>query len=320
MNKIVSMTTSSSIDDKYKNILVTVLMSSYNGENYIYEQINSIMMQIGVKVRLFIRDDGSIDNTLEIIKNLQEKYPQKISCDIGPNIGIHKSFDYLYRNAEVTDYFAFADEDDVWDLDKLYLAVKAIEMEKGSFYSSSSRLVSAKLNDLNCSTVNKKKYNHYMNTNSKILTPGAQGCTIVIKRDLIEILRKYEPKNLQGHDIWISTVAYYTSKSLYDVIPHMMYRQHDKSWTGNRKNKFWQKKREIIFFIKGSSRYHLLAEDILFGYKDYLTKDDQKILELLCQASFSFSARIKLIFSKGFGKYGLLQNIMFKIFLIFGIC
>lgn len=320
MNKIVNMNASGSCDCIVKNKTVTVLMSSYNGAKYIADQIESIMGQSGINVKLIIRDDGSTDNTSGIIKDLQEKYPQKIACLFGENIGIHRSFDYLYRYADLTDYFAFADQDDVWDSDKLYLAIMAMEVENSSFYSSSSRLVTDRLDDLKRTAGDAKKYKHYMCTYSKILTAGAQGCTIVIKRDLIEMLRNYQPIHMQGHDIWITIVAYYTANSLYDSMPHMKYRQHDNSWTGNRKNIIIQKRREIGFFFKGSSRYHLLAEDILLGYQENITNEERRILELLCQARHSFLARIRLFFLKGFGKYGLGQNFVFKTFLLLGIC
>ncbi|MBO5622082.1 MAG: glycosyltransferase, partial [Butyrivibrio sp.] len=59
-----------------KNIpSISVLLSTYNGESYLREQLDSIFSQIDVEVHLVVRDDGSKDNTIEILKEYAEKYP-----------------------------------------------------------------------------------------------------------------------------------------------------------------------------------------------------------------------------------------------------
>ena len=93
---------------------VAVLMSTYNGENYIKEQIESIFNQKGVIVKLYVRDDGSKDRTLEILKDYN------VNLEKGTNIGYIKSFMWLIKNVPFADYYALADQDDVWDEDKLY--------------------------------------------------------------------------------------------------------------------------------------------------------------------------------------------------------
>lgn len=87
---------------------VIVLMSTYNGERHLVEQIESILNQEGVDVRLMIRDDGSNDKTVEIAR----KYTDDVV--VGDNIGFRYSFLELIKNAPEAEYYALADQDDIW--------------------------------------------------------------------------------------------------------------------------------------------------------------------------------------------------------------
>ena len=99
---------------------IQVLMSTYNGEKYICEQIDSIIAQdCGYKgianVKLLIRDDGSSDKTREILESYASKYPEIIRWYHGGNKGVIKSFfDLLENSDDEADYYAFADQDDNW--------------------------------------------------------------------------------------------------------------------------------------------------------------------------------------------------------------
>ena len=88
---------------------IEILMSAYNGDKFIEEQIESIMRQRDVDVHLTIRDDGSSDETVSVIKKLQVKYPNAISVHVGENIGYRKSFLRLLDLAVDADYYGFAD-------------------------------------------------------------------------------------------------------------------------------------------------------------------------------------------------------------------
>ena len=105
---------------------VSVLMSTYNGEKYLHEQINSILGQQGVEIHLLIRDDGSSDGTVEICKEYAKKYNQ-ITFYQGENLGVGKSFLDLLKHAPDADYYSFADQDDVWLEDKIIRAVTMIK-------------------------------------------------------------------------------------------------------------------------------------------------------------------------------------------------
>lgn len=100
---------------------VQVVMSTYNGEKYLKEQIDSILSQEGVDVRLYIRDDGSSDRTTDILASYQEH--KNVKIEKGNNLGFAKSFLTALDECDEADYYAFSDQDDVWEKDKLSTAI-----------------------------------------------------------------------------------------------------------------------------------------------------------------------------------------------------
>ena len=108
-----------------ENKVIQVLMSTYNGKDYLREQIDSILAQnckeqMGVSLKLFIRDDGSKDGTQKILDEYAEKYPDRISWYQGENIGVIKSFfELMEKSDEKAEYYAFSDQDDYWHKEKL---------------------------------------------------------------------------------------------------------------------------------------------------------------------------------------------------------
>ena len=104
---------------------VQVIMSSYNGEKFIKKQIDSILNQQNVEVSLLIRDDGSKDGTIEILRDYENRGLIKVIY--GKNIGPTASFLKLIDECDNADYYSFSDQDDVWLEDKLSTAVKILE-------------------------------------------------------------------------------------------------------------------------------------------------------------------------------------------------
>ena len=99
---------------------VLILLSTYNGTKYIREQIDSIINQQGILPRLLVRDDGSSDNTIDILQEYKKEYSWLFEdVIIGKNVGSTASFCELMKLAfEVYgnqyEYYAFADQDDSW--------------------------------------------------------------------------------------------------------------------------------------------------------------------------------------------------------------
>ena len=111
---------------------ITVYMSTYNGEKFIREQIESIIYQKDVELYLVIRDDGSTDSTLDIIQEYSLKYPN-IFVYAGENLGYANSFLTVLKEKGGTDYYAFADQDDIWEEDKLICGINKIKNKNNKY-------------------------------------------------------------------------------------------------------------------------------------------------------------------------------------------
>lgn len=133
---------------------ICVMLSTYNGEQYLREQLDSIYGQQGVDFHILVRDDGSSDGTLQILYEYRKK-KGRMRVKEGTNLGSKKSFYELCFMAEaaedVFDYYAFADQDDVWYPDKLSRAVKALDTVDGcsdKLWYGGVRLVDCNLNPI----------------------------------------------------------------------------------------------------------------------------------------------------------------------------
>ncbi|WP_234973117.1 glycosyltransferase [Paenibacillus vortex] len=94
---------------------VQVLLSAYNGDQYISEQIQSILNQTHPSISILIRDDGSTDLTVDVLEQLMRIHPNNIKLIKGTNVGVVSSFFELLRAADAeADYYCFCDQDDVW--------------------------------------------------------------------------------------------------------------------------------------------------------------------------------------------------------------
>lgn len=202
---------------------VVVLMSTYNGERHLVEQIESVLNQEGVDVRLMIRDDGSNDKTVEIAR----KYTDDVV--IGENIGYRYSFLELIKNAPEADFYALADQDDIWLPKKLITAVEMISSETRSHSHNIPILYTCRRkNYINGEIVEPTELRPFINYPFNGFNNGisVQGCTIVMNRCLKHLVGQFRPNDLQmDHDTWINQVCRAIGgKVILDNRPWLIYR------------------------------------------------------------------------------------------------
>lgn len=113
---------------------VILITSTYNGAAYLPAMLDSIAAQTYSNIDLYVRDDGSKDNSVEILKQYQTSFPEGkrivlINEKDGDwnNKGSHQSYRYLIQNLGDADYYLFCDQDDVWEPDKVERAVSHME-------------------------------------------------------------------------------------------------------------------------------------------------------------------------------------------------
>ena len=123
---------------------ITVLMSTYNGEKYLQEQLDSIFAQRDVTLHLIVRDDCSTDSTVELLRENQKKHPEMQVFIGSRNLKPCRSFFKLISENTSDDYYALSDQDDIWDEDKLIIAIKKLQKcdtTKPALYFSNFRIV-----------------------------------------------------------------------------------------------------------------------------------------------------------------------------------
>lgn len=292
---------------------VQVLMSSYNGEKYIEEQIDSILKQVGIDIQLFIRDDGSTDKTIQIIRKKSREYPKKIQLVCGHNIGYKKSFmDLVYMCPDSYDYYAFADQDDVWLKDKIQKGIEQIKKEDSKYpvlYYGMMTQVDNKLR------VMKDQQNFKAVPNYKMILfqNFAQGSTIIFNNSLLVMIKKYKANFEVAHDIWLPLVADFTGKVIGDKNSYILYRRHSSAVTVKMHNKYWYDLIKAIFRGKIVPNY---AIPLLEGYSGYISSEKKEYLKQLLDYK-KYNNKLNLLLDKMVRKNTLKGTILLKMAIMF---
>jgi glycosyltransferase involved in cell wall biosynthesis len=208
---------------------VTVLMSSYNGEKYISEQLQSILSQLPREGQILIRDDGSTDATLSIVRSLSES---RIKVIEGSNIGFARSFLALMSAAPVdSEMYMLADQDDVWLPGKIQSAWMYLKDHQTgiALYCSRAQLTDQKLHPIGMTPLFEPAscLTHALTENI------ATGCTIAVTPNLLGICASSIHQELIGfHDWWLYVVAQSLGTVHFDPHPKILYRQHQNNSIG----------------------------------------------------------------------------------------
>lgn len=214
---------------------ICVLMASYNGEKFIREQIDSILGQRGVEVRLLVRDDHSTDSTVDILREYEEAGKLTILRD-DVHLGAANGFMKLLYTAEPCPYFAFADQDDLWLPGKLRRGINAIrELDCPALYCSNQIIYKNGTDE----GLRFRKAPNYTLVNS-LCGNSLSGCTMVFNRALWEEMRKegHRPDpdllNVRMHDVWTLLSALVLGRVVYDEGSRIRYRIHESNTVGIR--------------------------------------------------------------------------------------
>ena len=290
---------------------IAVVMSTYNGEKYVEEQLESILNQkLGdIELKIYVRDDGSTDRTTEILsKYAEEGKLVFINKDKIENLRVQKSFlsalKYAFDDSDA-DYFAFADQDDVWREDKLKRAIDLLEKEsdngKGKLYYSNKTFVDAELN-----FISEHKIVYYGDIMEALWTSQAFGCTMVFDRKLTEICLRYHPTTTILHDSWVYHVSKFIgSVIVFDESSYILYRQHGNNEIGMEGTKlyhdsvlYWIIHGIPVIFHKHS---HGKQKYIVEVYKDYyelIPEENRKYAEYIARYRTDPAAKYHLIHNK----------------------
>lgn len=281
---------------------IVVLMSTYNGEKYIREQIDSILSQKSVNLYLLIRDDGSKDSTISILKEYEKN--DNVKVVYGENIGAKESFLWLIDNAPSSNYYSFSDQDDVWNSDKLISAVSILKKYGYVLYHGLAGKV-----DRNLKPIYTSPYQPIDSFGAALLS-SATGCTMVFTNKLMGKLRLYHPTRISMHDAWVYRVCYALGyKVYYDPVSHMKYRQHENNVSGGQMT-FTQKYNRIL---KNKDLKYKVALDIYDGFKNEMPITQKETIELFLDYKKNFYGKLKVLISNRFNQKKFFTTIQNKI-------
>lgn len=260
---------------------IAVLMSTYNGEAFLRQQIDSILSQEGnFELDLWVRDDGSTDGTAQILREYEAA--GKLQWYTGDNLKPAHSFWDLLLHCRDYDFYSFADQDDFWMQGKLQSAVQSITDEIGPAVAcANARLVGPDLVSLG--------RNVYLtppptDLETMSIAGGILGCTMVINRALAELLQSREaPDVMVMHDFYIALVCRLAGGKLcFDMTPQMLYRQHGNNVVGASQNKAAALKDRIRTVTKRAKvSVYDQAKSLIKQYPDLGTREQRKWLEKL---------------------------------------
>lgn len=274
---------------------VLVLLSTYNGEKYLEEQLESLFNQKEVEVQIIVRDDGSTDKTIEILNKYKNK--KLLQWYQGKNLGPAKSFLELIANAKEVDYYAFCDQDDVWNNYKLKIAIDKIEKVKSDIpilYCANYQLVDSNLNKL------PDQFHASTTKFSEALASSCcTGCTVIFNKNLLNILKMYTPKIVVMHDDWAHKVCLAVGgKVIYDDNKVLMYRQHGNNADGGIRS-LKSKISGVFKRIKtGECIRSRQIEEIVNGYSELMPKNNIELAMNIVNYRRTLKDRLKILTSR----------------------
>lgn len=275
---------------------IVVLMSTYNGEKYLKEQIDSILNQSVKNIELIVRDDGSDDTTKEILNDYVKKN-DNIKVIWGENIGVAKSYRELLKYDIDADLYAFCDQDDIWLENKVEKAIEQIKK-----FSNVPALYYSEVNAVNneMETLLVSKYTGIDTLGSSFNTTPVIGCTVLFNNKLKEYIKKYGiAENIIMHDLYMYRLCLAVGgKIVHDKNSYILYRQHANNVVGITATSF--KKLKVYDKFKKTRR--IMAKDILNLYDGNITEHNKRILDKVARFNdkMNLFEKLEFIFDKEF--------------------
>lgn len=243
-----------------------VLMSTYNGQTFLKEQLDSITNQdFDGLITTLVRDDGSSDDTLSILDSYPQTDSRRLQVIRGENVRPQRSFLELIRLAPEADYYFFADQDDVWDPDKISAAAKAMDGLDGPVcWCANFRHTHTDLHIYEEKALTEKPPFAPLQI---IFYNRIPGCCMGFNRALMELLQAIRIPNVMMHDSYALALAAACGRVLYDDNARISHRIHEANVVGHGHKKIvlykWIPEKLKLLFGKEDYDLSQMAEQFL---------------------------------------------------------
>lgn len=302
---------------------VAILLSTYNGERYLAEMLDSILAQTVQEWRLLIRDDGSSDGTHEIIRRYQarDERIRWINPDEQENLGVIRSF-WTLLQAEKAEYYAFSDQDDFWLPQKLQIqldAMGALDPSRGALVYTDLSVVDQELQVIAPSMI-KAQSDHANTTLLAELTENTvTGGVTLINQTLAQMWTGKEEHELLMHDWYLGLLAASQGQLAYVDLITQLYRQHDQNVLGARtlRKRMANWIRPQLLFQKYWNLIHDSQEQARNLLVLPLEPQDRELVEdFVTILDQGMVERIRRIFGQGFRKNRWFHTLVFRTLII----
>ncbi|GAA3884336.1 glycosyltransferase family 2 protein [Gibbsiella dentisursi] len=308
---------------------IDIILASYNGEQYINAQINSILQNFdnieGYECRLIISDDASVDETCAIITKIQDK--RVFLLDNSRKGGVKLNFSFLINNSNA-DYIFFSDQDDIWLPNKLELFIRQFEVvgeTKPLLIHSDLKIVDRDLNVISDSMFSSQNIYSEPTLGQLLVSNSVTGCVMAMNKLL---LSKVKNKNFSAtvmHDWYIALVAKCLGEIIFLNSSTILYRQHGGNQVGSIERKLhdYFSVRKIIQFIKKSKKSieetKIQAVHFLDEFGSQINNEERQFIEEYIKSfsTWAIISRVKLFFSARIGKKGIARNLIFFFLYVF---
>lgn len=225
---------------------VAILLSTYNGRRFVAEQLDSLLMQDYPSIQIHIRDDGSTDGTLDVLRSYAMR-DARINVEAGINLGCVGSFLNLLRSADC-DILMFCDQDDVWLPTKVSSAVSALVaagLNLPVLYHTDLVVVDEHLQTLAASFMDQQGLRMPQAHALEVLAIQncVVGCTVAMTSEFVRSahLSDVIVGDAAMHDWWLAIFASCRGRLLYSPRPEILYRQHGGNVSGARRSSLLEK-------------------------------------------------------------------------------
>ena len=296
---------------------IQILLSTYNGERHLREQLDSFVnLDNFSEVKVLIRDDGSSDTTASMLREYSEKYGFEII--LGENLGLNRSlYELLLLADRECDFFAFADQDDVWLPDKLSRACVALSKfpaDEPTLYAASSYLTDEALNITGHTLIPKRT--DFFNA---MVQNVCIGHTQVFNRAQLELLSSAFTDKMMIMDYWSYLSAAAFGRIIYDQKQTTLYRQHGNNVIGYS-NSFFGTLKTRIRRVKTKKSIGNALQLKAFSeiFSERLDQKQKKEISRFFKKQKNFFTRFSYFFTARAYRQTFVETLIFKFMYLFG--
>lgn len=271
------------------NSKVNIVISTYNGEKYIKEQLDSLLAQSYENIEIYVRDDGSSDQTMQILETYKDKHG--IHVYQGKNKGFAASFFDVLEYANEGDYWAFCDQDDIWYPNKIKLAVEWLDsqdQEMPLLYYSLSEMFDEK----GSLGIQKPPKNSLCFRRAMTGTFGV-GFSMVVNKRLRDEMLQSDPYRVHSHDWLAGAIALGFGVLHMEEVVCAKYRRLDTSVT---KISFRKKVKWLCTSLKQDGDVRQRNIEFYKKYKEKLNSENEQWARVFGKPELSLKTQIKKVF------------------------